>query len=89
MRSASAEIAPEDQDRKGNPGAHKQLGVGVKVALGVAVMNWWMLLMTAAYFLTWFEKFTGLFVASTALYVVYFLPRAVPAIRQLIGMPGV
>jgi hypothetical protein len=89
VRSASAEIAPEDLDRKGNPEAPKELGVGVKVALSIAVMNWWMLLMTAAYFHTWFEKFTGLFVASAALYAVYFLPRAVPAIRQLIGMPGV
>jgi len=88
VRSASAEVAPEDQDRKGNSDAPKQLGGGVKVALGVAVMNWWMLLMTAAYFHTWFEKFTGLVVASTALYAVYFVPRAVPAIRQLIGMPG-
>jgi hypothetical protein len=52
-------------------------------------MNWWMLLMTAAYFHTWFEKFTGLFVASTALYAIYFLPRAVPLVRQAIGMPGV
>ena len=48
-----------------------------------------MLLMTAAYFHTWFEKFTGFLVAGSALYVVYILPRAVPAVRQVLGMPAV
>jgi hypothetical protein len=62
---------------------------GVKFALGVAGLMWWMLLMTAAYFHTWFEKFTGLLVAFTGLWLVYFLPRGVPQIRALLGMPGV
>lgn len=90
VRSASAETAAVDgQAAKGNVEVPKSLGVGVKLALGVAAMNWWMLLMTAAYFHTWFEKFTGLTVAATALYAIYFLPRAVPVLRQAIGMPGV
>lgn len=67
----------------------QDLGLGVKVALGVAGMSWWMLLMTAAYFHTWFEKFTGLLVAFAAIYAVYFVPRAMPASRQILGMPGV
>ncbi|KAF1834388.1 hypothetical protein BDW02DRAFT_569052 [Decorospora gaudefroyi] len=62
---------------------------GVKFALGVAAMMWWMLLMTAAYFHTWFEKFTGLLVAFAGLWTVYFLPRGVPQIRAWLGMPGV
>ncbi|KAH5404991.1 hypothetical protein HBI44_194480 [Parastagonospora nodorum] len=62
---------------------------GVKFALGVAGLMWWMLLMTAAYFHTWFEKFTGLAVAFTGLWLVYFMPRAVPAVRAVLGMPGV
>jgi len=82
--------AVETKDRKdGNMEVPKELGLGVKVALGVAGLSWWMLLMTAAYFHTWFEKFTGLVVAFVALYFVYFLPRAIPAIRQVVGMPGV
>jgi hypothetical protein len=92
VRSASTETVADGQGAKGNVGnieVPKRLGLGVKVALGVAAMNWWMLLMTAAYFHTWFEKFTGLVVASTALYTIYFLPRAVPLVRQAIGMPGV
>ena len=62
---------------------------GVKFALGVAGLMWWMLLMTAAYFHTWFEKFTGLMVAFIGLWTVYFLPRAVPQLRAILGMPGV
>ncbi|KAH7350426.1 inositol phospholipid synthesis and fat-storage-inducing TM-domain-containing protein [Pyrenochaeta sp. MPI-SDFR-AT-0127] len=62
---------------------------GVKFALGVAGLMWWMLLMTAAYFHTWFEKFTGLAVAFVGLWSVYFLPRGVPQIRAWLGMPGV
>lgn len=90
VRSASAETTAVDGSAsKGNIEVPQSLGLGVKLALGVAAMNWWMLLMTAAYFHTWFEKFTGLTVAATALYTIYFLPRAVPVVRQVIGMPGV
>lgn len=62
---------------------------GVKVAIGVAALMWWMLLMTAAFFHTWFEKFTGLLTAFLGLAVVYFLPRGVPGLRAVLGMPGV
>lgn len=83
--------AVETDDRTGNMAVpeSKELGIGVKAALFVAGLSWWMLLMTAAYFHTWFEKFTGLLVAFSAIYLVYFLPRAVPALRQVLGMPGV
>lgn len=67
----------------------KEMGVGIQASLAVAGLSWWMLLMTAAYFHTWFEKLTGLLVAFSAIYAVYFLPRAVPAMRQIFGMPGV
>lgn len=67
----------------------KEVGTGVQLACFVAAASMWMLLMTAAYFHTWFEKFTGFLVASSALYFVYFLPRAVPALRAVLGMPGV
>lgn len=62
---------------------------GVKFAIGVVGLMWWMLLMTAAYFHTWFEKFTGLLVAFAGLWVVYFLPRGIPEVRAVLGMPGV
>jgi len=62
---------------------------GVKFSLTVAALMWWMLLMTAAYFHTWFEKFTGLLVAFSGLWIVYFLPRAIPEMRAILGMPGV
>ncbi|KAF1958253.1 hypothetical protein CC80DRAFT_490855 [Byssothecium circinans] len=62
---------------------------GIKFSLAVAALMWWMLLMTAAFFHTWFEKFTGLLVAFSGLWVVYFLPRASPGVRAVLGMPGV
>jgi len=85
----SAAVETVDSDGNMAVPEMKDLGLGVKVALGVAAMSWWMLLMTAAFFHTWFEKFTGLFVAFIAVYAVYFAPRGVPALRAIVGMPGV
>ncbi|KAI2630637.1 Fat storage-inducing transmembrane protein [Hypoxylon sp. NC1633] len=65
------------------------LGFGEKFALAVVALCWWMLLMTAIYFHTWFEKLTGLLVAAMAIYPVYILPRWAPALRALIGLPGI
>lgn len=61
---------------------------GVRATLVVTGLSWWMLLMTAAYFHTWFEKLTGFLVALTALSVVYVLPREVAVLRQVLGRPG-
>jgi len=66
-----------------------QWTLGSKIVLAVGGMSLYMLLMTAAYFHTWFEKFTGLLVALSGIFVVYFLPRVVPAVRGIIGMPGI
>ncbi|KAI4194790.1 MAG: hypothetical protein LQ350_007560 [Teloschistes chrysophthalmus] len=55
---------------------------------GVVGMSWWMLLMTAAYFHTWFEKFTGLLTAFLGIAVVYLLPRLSPQVRDVLGIPG-
>ncbi|KAI1121567.1 inositol phospholipid synthesis and fat-storage-inducing TM-domain-containing protein [Nemania abortiva] len=67
----------------------RHLGVGGRFALGVVGLSLWMLLMTAVYFHTWFEKLTGLLVASVGVYAVYILPRWVPAFRGLVGLPGI
>lgn len=60
-----------------------------KFALGVAALSVYMLLMTAAYFHTWFEKLSGLLTALIGIFVVYSLPRGVPAMRAIVGMPGI
>ncbi|KAI9872955.1 MAG: hypothetical protein M1830_001030 [Pleopsidium flavum] len=75
------DVGDAEQERDGSG--------GVNAPLVVAGLSWWMLLMTAAYFHTWFEKFTGLMVAFLGIFTVYFLPRAIPAMRAIIGMPGV
>lgn len=91
VRSAafSAVEQGESAGQKPNMDVPKKLGWGMKGSLTVAGLSWWMLLMTAAYFHTWFEKFTGLLVAFIAVYTVYLLPRAVPVWRKIVGLPGV
>lgn len=104
VKSAEVEAQIPSGDTLGSSG---QWDLGVKVVLGVAGLSLWMLLMTAAYFHTWFEKvltlflpsrmtitnsneqLTGLLVAFSGIFVVYFLPRAVPAWRSVIGLPGI
>ncbi|ORY63402.1 inositol phospholipid synthesis and fat-storage-inducing TM-domain-containing protein [Pseudomassariella vexata] len=65
------------------------LGLGGKFVVAVIGLCWWMLLMTAIYFHTWFEKLTGLLVALLGIYPIYVLPRWIPALRQIIGLPGI
>ncbi|KAG6001283.1 hypothetical protein E4U21_004520 [Claviceps maximensis] len=64
------------------------LGIGGRTAVAIAALNSWMLLMTAIYFHTWFEKFTGLLTALIGIYLVYVLPRFVPLLRGILGLPG-
>ncbi|KAI9862729.1 MAG: hypothetical protein M1813_004225 [Trichoglossum hirsutum] len=79
----------EKTDKEAQQRDNSEWGIGVKVVLVVILLWWWMLLMTAAYFHTWSEKLTGLLTAITGIFAVYLLPRGVPALRNLIGMPGV
>ncbi|KAE8349451.1 inositol phospholipid synthesis and fat-storage-inducing TM-domain-containing protein [Aspergillus coremiiformis] len=55
----------------------------------VVGLSWWMLLMTAIWFHTWFEKFTGLLIALGSVYTIYLLPRRVIPWRDVVGIPGV
>ncbi|RSL64527.1 hypothetical protein CEP54_004713 [Fusarium duplospermum] len=84
LKSANVE-AQTSQERVEEP----SLGLGGKFAVGVMGLSVWMLLMTAIYFHTWFEKLTGLLTAATGFYIVYIVPRFVPAVRQVIGLPGI
>ncbi|KAK0666515.1 inositol phospholipid synthesis and fat-storage-inducing TM-domain-containing protein [Cercophora samala] len=79
----------QEQEDMGRGTVMEGLGHGGKMAVAVVGLCAWMLLMTAIYFHTWFEKLTGLLVALTALYVTYILPRNVPALRSIIGLPGI
>ncbi|ERF72627.1 hypothetical protein EPUS_05681 [Endocarpon pusillum Z07020] len=51
----------------------------------VIVLDAWMLLMTAIWFHTLFEKVSGLALASLCVWGVYFLPRLSPEWRKLVG----
>ncbi|SPO00581.1 related to SCS3 Inositol phospholipid synthesis protein [Cephalotrichum gorgonifer] len=70
-------------------GTKDSLGLGGKVAAGAVALNIWMLLMTAIYFHTWFEKLTGLIASLLGLYAVYIVPRLVPSVREVVGLPGI
>jgi hypothetical protein len=83
VESAAEENETERQKEKG-----QVTGFGVKMVVAVIALSWWMLLMTAAFFHTWTEKLSGLIVAFWGLWLVYFMPRGVPAVRYVLGMPG-
>ncbi|KAI1247641.1 hypothetical protein MGN70_011532 [Eutypa lata] len=95
VKGASVEALTEDTTstsynkdvaKDGDPAA---LGLGGRFAMAVVALCLWMLLMTAIYFHTWFEKFTGLLTAAAGIYVVYYVPRFVPSIRAIVGLPGI
>ncbi|KAI1143933.1 inositol phospholipid synthesis and fat-storage-inducing TM-domain-containing protein [Hypoxylon sp. FL0543] len=89
MHDGAVKSAGVEAERGGAVVDERALGAGGKFALGVVALCGWMLLMTAIYFHTWFEKLTGLLVAGMAIYPVYILPRWMPALRALIGLPGI
>lgn len=41
------------------------------------------------FMLTHFSQLTGLLVASAGLYAIYILPRVLPPLRAIIGLPGI
>jgi Inositol phospholipid synthesis and fat-storage-inducing TM len=58
MRDGTVRSAEEEAPAEviGSSEAAGNMGLGVKFLLGVAGLSFWMLLMTAVYFHTWFEK---------------------------------
>ncbi|RAK78304.1 putative inositol phospholipid biosynthesis protein Scs3 [Aspergillus fijiensis CBS 313.89] len=60
-----------------------------RLAWTVVGLGMWMLLMTAIWFHTWFEKVTGLLIALGTVYTIYILPRTNIPWREIVGLPGV
>lgn len=57
MADGALKGANVEGDRQGGEGSDKELlGLGGKLAAGTVALSLWMLLMTAIYFHTWFEK---------------------------------
>ena len=85
--SSSKPIAPastgSERSTSSTPSSAARLAT--RFALAVAALSWWMLLMTAVFFHTWFEKFTGLVLALAAIWSVYIMPRAFW--KEVIGVP--
>lgn len=88
--SVEGERGHSDGEEGGRPrNAWDALALGGKVAGAVFVLSLWMILMTAIFFHTWIEKLTGLLVASAGLYVIYIIPRVLPPLRVIVGLPGI
>ena len=51
----------------------------------VVALDLWMLMMTAIWFHTWLEKLSGLLLAGSTLYGVYWVPDFVPAWMEVVG----
>lgn len=51
----------------------------------VVALDLWMLMMTAIWFHTWLEKLSGLFIASSTLFGVYWAADFLPAWRRVVG----
>ncbi|KAJ5690955.1 hypothetical protein N7488_011690 [Penicillium malachiteum] len=60
----------------------------LRLVWGVVGLGWWMLFMTAIWFHTWLEKWSGLFVALSTVYAIYILPRKLTAWRDIVGILG-
>jgi len=89
MHDGAVKSAEVEADRSQFGEASDALGFAGKAAAVVVALCWWMILMTAIYFHTWFEKLTGLLVALAGIYGVYILPRWVPLLRAVVGLPGI
>ncbi|KAI3394486.1 hypothetical protein diail_2620 [Diaporthe ilicicola] len=92
VKSAAVE-KERDHSESGGPArprdAWEALALGGRLAGAVFLLSLWMILMTAIFFHTWIEKLTGLLVASAGLYAIYILPRFVPPLRAIVGLPGI
>ncbi|KAI1505474.1 inositol phospholipid synthesis and fat-storage-inducing TM-domain-containing protein [Biscogniauxia marginata] len=89
VKGAGVEAERSETGTEVGGGGRRGIGLGGKFALVVVGLCMWMLLMTAIYFHTWFEKLTGLLVAFMGIYPIYILPRSIPALRAIIGLPGI
>lgn len=63
----AAATDPRPSASKGQDQAPLGVGIIVGFAIGVVLLSWWMLLMTATYFHTWFEK-VGEFVRNSKIH---------------------
>ncbi|KAE8149637.1 inositol phospholipid synthesis and fat-storage-inducing TM-domain-containing protein [Aspergillus avenaceus] len=82
-------LGVENGEKDDEPVSSDMRKWSVRFVSAVAGLSWWMLLMTAIWFHTWFEKLTGLMVALGTVYTIYILPRRVVPWRDIVGVPGV
>lgn len=90
--STAARIATETSEEEKRASGGWESEEAVKARLWTWYITWtvilldgWMLLMTAIWFHTLFEKVSGLTLASLTIWAVYFLPRFWPEWKGVVG----
>jgi hypothetical protein len=83
--SGVARETTEEEKREVDEGMVKARLWAQYLVWTVIVLDGWMLLMTAIWFHTLFEKLSGLTLAGLSVWAVYFLPRFWPAWKGLVG----
>ncbi|KAJ6044405.1 hypothetical protein N7499_006905 [Penicillium canescens] len=90
---AGRERKTSDADSPPTVGTTESGGVArlwsLRLVWGVVGLGWWMLFMTAIWFHTWLEKWSGLLIALSAVYAIYILPRRLASWRSVVGEPGI
>ncbi|OQD84072.1 hypothetical protein PENANT_c014G04029 [Penicillium antarcticum] len=91
--NAGRERKPSDADRAATVEPTEDGGFArtwsLRLVWGVIGLGWWMLFMTAIWFHTWVEKWSGLSIALSTVYAIYILPRQLASWRSIVGQPGV
>ena len=89
---AAAAVAHETTDEEKREFGGWESDVQAKVRLWTRYFVWtvvgldfWMLLMTAIWFHTWFEKLSGLLLSGSCIWALYYMPALLPAWRAVVG----
>ncbi|CEJ54315.1 hypothetical protein PMG11_00633 [Penicillium brasilianum] len=85
-RKASDPVVSGSGDQDGDSEYARKWSL--RLVWGVVGLGWWMLFMTAIWFHTWLEKWSGLTIALSSVYVIYILPRSLTPWRDIVGIPG-
>ncbi|EHY57637.1 hypothetical protein HRR83_005455 [Exophiala dermatitidis] len=79
-----------EEERKAVGGWESETAAKIRIwsryfVYAVVALDLWMLMMTAIWFHTWLEKLSGLLIAGSTIWAVFFLGDFVPQWRQIVG----
>jgi hypothetical protein len=90
--AAAAKLAQDltEDERKAMGGWETETDAKIRLwstrfAWAVISLDFWMILMTAIWFHTWLEKLSGLVLATSCIWGIYYLPELVPSWGNIVG----